>query len=656
MSDLFVAREAPETGSAPGRLVILKTLRPPYTKARVDMFLDEARLGTLFAHPNVVRTFAAFEDGGRHYMALEFLDGQPVDRLLARVRSERLPLAPHVRATFFWMLAESLAGLHYAHELSDRGTPLQIVHRDFTPHNVFVTYDGAVKTLDFGIAKATGAQAARTTIGETKGKVRYMAPEQALGLRVDRRADIFTAGLILWELDAGAPFWSRELADGDVFDELVGGDYPVERDGASGGVNAILRRALARDAAERYRTAEEMREDLLAEIGRFDSGERLRERSAALVSEIFRDQRVRTETMIANAIGAIEAAPAAPAAGVPAPIADELPTPGDGAGPTSALVRLLRRVGLTALLLAAVPASARAGEAEPAAAASPERATEAEQHFQRGVKLFDDGDYKLALVEFQRSYELVPVYRVLYNIGSVEFQLGRYANARRTLTRYLEAGGDKIPDKRRADVLQDLEALKIRTAQLRLVVDVPGADVLLDGEPIGRSPLADRQLVDAGAHRLEVRKNGFATATESVTLAGGDDRTVDVHLTPAPTDAAPRVVEVRDAPGLGPVWIGWALTAALGVATVATLVAWQNADAELTDLKNSASTRTERESQARSVDTLRTTSIVVGAAALVVAGVSLYFTLRRVNDPPKQHTGRPTAPRFTLVDGAAIAF
>ena len=289
----------------------------------------------------------------------------------------------------------------------------------------------------------------------------------------------------------------------------------------------------------------------------------------------------------------------------------------------------------------ALSTSASASAQGPAAAGA--TASDAEQHFKRGIKLFDDGDFKLALVEFERSYELVPNFRVLYNIGEVQFQLNHYAAALRTLSHYLEVGGERILPNRRAEVQRDLEALKIRTAHLGVNVNVPGAEILVDGERIGRSPLVESELIDAGAHRLVVQKQGYVAYSEAVTLAGADERAVDVRLAPVPEVEAPRIVEVRESPGLGPVWIGWGPTVALGIATVGTTVAWQNADSKLTDLKNSPSSATEREGQARSVDTLRTASFVLGGTAIAAAGVSLFFTLKRSSDSTKTTTRRAMA-------------
>jgi serine/threonine-protein kinase len=309
MGDLFVARAAGAGPDAP--LVIVKTMRPPNTEKRLNMFLDEARLGVLFRHPNVVQTLRVGEEAGRHFIAMEYLDGQPVDRLLQRTHrtEDGRPREAHLRSLYLWILAEGLAGLHYAHDLSNDGVPLNIVHRDFTPQNLFVKYDGGVKTLDFGIAKATG-RASQTTTGEVKGKVRYMAPEQALGLRIDRRVDIFAAGVMLWELYTGSPFWEKTLKDDHVFDELIGGTYPVEIPGEPDWINDILRRSLARDAARRYRTAGEMRMDVVAAIEQCSPLEQPTRALSGFVSELFEDQRHRTANMLAHAAATRDKPPA----------------------------------------------------------------------------------------------------------------------------------------------------------------------------------------------------------------------------------------------------------------------------------------------------------------------------------------------------------
>ena len=147
---------------------------------------------------------------------------------------------------------------------------------------------------------------------------------------------------------------------------------------------------------------------------------------------------------------------------------------------------------------------------------------EAKQRFDRGLDLYTEGEYPLALIEFRRAYELVPNYRVLYNIGQVSIQLGQYANARRALEEYVQKGGEAIPADRRAAVSKDLSMLEQRTAFVEITANVPGSDVLVDDVAIGKTPLGGALLVDAGIHRVIVRHPGYLQRNDQVTLAGGD--------------------------------------------------------------------------------------------------------------------------------------
>src|SRR5262245_45560386 len=171
------------------KLTVIKRLRPSLAEEQefLAMFLDEARLAARLNHPNVVQTNEVAEIEGQYYIAMEYLDGQPLNRILTRAqKAGTLP-----RELLIRVVADCLAGLHYAHELADYdGSPLGVVHRDASPHNIFVTYDGQTKVVDFGIAKAA-TRSAETRGGVLKGKVAYMAPEQARSGEVDRRSDVF---------------------------------------------------------------------------------------------------------------------------------------------------------------------------------------------------------------------------------------------------------------------------------------------------------------------------------------------------------------------------------------------------------------------------------------------------------------------------------
>jgi eukaryotic-like serine/threonine-protein kinase len=237
------------------KLVVLKVLRSRFVNDAefLKMFLDEARLAARFNHPNVVQTFEVEEDFGRHFLVMEYLEGHP----LADFDDGQgdLPLPAAVR-----VLADVLSGLHYAHGLTDlHGQPLGVVHRDVSPQNVFVTYDGPAKLLDFGVAKVKNALS-QTQDGAIKGKVRYMAPEQVNGEEIDHRVDLFAAGILLWRAATGKKLWSNldQLA---IMHRLVSGEpVPAPRSVRADvppAVDAICEKALALRPDDRYQTAAE---------------------------------------------------------------------------------------------------------------------------------------------------------------------------------------------------------------------------------------------------------------------------------------------------------------------------------------------------------------------------------------------------------------
>src|SRR5262249_32317631 len=156
---------------------------------------DEARLARRLAHPNIVQTIEVGKDERSHFIVMELLDGQPLSRVRKCTRNAQpTPLPIELR-----IASEVLSGLHHMHELQDDdGLPLDVVHREVTPQRVVVTYDGQVKIGDFGIARAAVRQA-ETHVGVVKGNLEYLAPECVRGEVVDRRADVFSVGVILWE-------------------------------------------------------------------------------------------------------------------------------------------------------------------------------------------------------------------------------------------------------------------------------------------------------------------------------------------------------------------------------------------------------------------------------------------------------------------------
>jgi serine/threonine-protein kinase len=226
-------------------------------------FLEEARISARLAHPNVVQVHEVCDYEGTPTMVMEYLEGKPLSTILW---DDGLP-AP--RALLIYILTKALAGLHAAHDLRDYdGTPLNLVHRDASPHNIFVTFDGQIKVLDFGIAKAEGSEV-ETRAGATKGKLRYMPPEQFLQLPVDRRVDVFAVGVTLWEVLAGRRFWDR-ATDDEVVADLIAKKLPAFPPGANvpADLAAICARAIAPDCDQRYATAGRLQRDIEEHLSR----------------------------------------------------------------------------------------------------------------------------------------------------------------------------------------------------------------------------------------------------------------------------------------------------------------------------------------------------------------------------------------------------
>ncbi|MBI5531623.1 MAG: serine/threonine protein kinase [Deltaproteobacteria bacterium] len=245
------------------KLVVLKTIRVHLHDEidAVGMFLDEARVAGRLNHPNVVQTYEIAEYDGQHVLVMEYLDGQPLSVILKRAREQKTGLTVPMCLR---VVIEALNGLHYVHELRDfDGTPMNLVHRDVSPQNIFVTYDGQVKVLDFGIAKAV-TSSTETKAGVVKGKVAYMAAEQFLDEPIDRRVDIFAMGAVLWHVATGKRLWKGD-ADGRIVNRVIQGDIPTPSSinpNVHPGLEKVVLKAMARERDDRYATAMELQQDV----------------------------------------------------------------------------------------------------------------------------------------------------------------------------------------------------------------------------------------------------------------------------------------------------------------------------------------------------------------------------------------------------------
>ncbi len=302
---------------------------------------------------------------------------------------------------------------------------------------------------------------------------------------------------------------------------------------------------------------------------------------------------------------------------------------------------LLGRCVLICLALPFAPAPALAEEEVTSDAAASANLLDAGQHYDAGLKLYAEGEYPLAVIEFDRAYELVPDYRVLYNIGQVRLQLANYARAHRALTQYLKEGADRIAEERRASVMADLQMLASRTATLKVETNVNGAELLVNDLVVGVSPLSEPLLLDAGEHRLSARKVGYHTRITQVTLAGRDASSVRLELEKSREGS---IIVQQQATSDRRAWIvgTWSAAGALAVGSVVTGVLGIKAANNLAaERDRSDATRDELQSQSRRATTLLRTADVLGGLAIVSGGVALYLTLSN----PSTQSDKPSTPR-----------
>lgn len=314
--------------------------------------------------------------------------------------------------------------------------------------------------------------------------------------------------------------------------------------------------------------------------------------------------------------------------------------------------------GLALAALSAVPGTAHAGD--DGGTQTPQQREEAKQRYLQGVDLFEEGDYQNALIAFKKSYELVPNFNVLYNIGQTYFQLQDYANALRTLSQYLEDGGKRIPASRRGEVEGDVEKLKSRVATVTIKVNVQGADVLVDDVKIGQSPLPGPVTVSAGRRRFDATKPGFRATPKVEEIAGQESKEISLELQPSTTvirepdgegkGEGPRIVFVpgggapeEPGPPLAPI-IMWSVTGALGIGAGVFGGLALAKDSDLATLKQEPGhSTTELDDAASSTRTMAIVSDVFLGTTVVAAGLATYFTIDAVLSSPEP-AAKPAPP------------
>jgi serine/threonine-protein kinase len=332
MAELFLAQAPPRS-----ELVVIKRILPYLTEEPefVQMFLDEARIAAQLHHPNIVQVFELGKIGESIFIAMEYVEGADLRRILAEETkfTASVPYAVAAR-----ICAQVAAGLEYAHNSKGvDGRPLGLIHRDVSPQNVMVAYDGSVKLVDFGIAKAE-ALAERSKPGVIKGKFLYLSPEAVMQERLDHRADIFALGTMLYEVTTGRSPFSRPTTEAILYGirfetpsppHLIRDDYPQE-------LSRIVMKCLVKDRNQRYQRASQVQADLEALLA---SGTmRQSDDVAAYIARLLGEEEERTVLHVPIAKNAAAASPLAVGGGLSArpsrrSSAENLPSAGSGEMP-----------------------------------------------------------------------------------------------------------------------------------------------------------------------------------------------------------------------------------------------------------------------------------------------------------------------------------
>jgi serine/threonine-protein kinase len=515
MADVYLAIARGALGV--NKLVVIKQLRATLASNPdfVTMFLDEARLAVRLNHPNVVHTYEAGEREGQCFLVMEYLEGQAVDEFMLRARAAgvTVPVGVWVR-----VVVDALAGLHYAHSLCDYdGTPLQIAHRDVSPQNIFVTYDGQTKVVDFGIAKAR-LNATVTDAGELKGKVCYMAPEHVLGRPSDRRSDVFAMGVVLWELLAGG----RRLFVGDASQALhnvLHAPIPLlssVRPNAPPALEAIVARALERDPEVRYQSADEMRvalEGYLLSADAFTCAEDVGRALVGVAAELRDKVRRRVQGFMASTDASAQ---------------DRLAT---GMTPVNfarlASVRLGAGLPLLMTPSGTVVVSKKPPQASPAApGARPQR-----------TKLRRAG------------YVLMALAGLAAGGGTFLMRSGWPTRTRPTAAAVTPTAPVAAAVTPTAPVAAAPAAELKSTGLVRLQSTPAEAEIEYDGRPLGHTPTTVR--LAPGSHAITFRKDGFQAKSVMVKVEAERDSLHAVVLRPNDA-AAPQDVALKDPPAGAP--------------------------------------------------------------------------------------------------------
>lgn len=505
------------------KLLVVKELKPELAgdEDYVQMFLDEARLAARLSHQNIVQTIEVGSENGRHYMVMELLDGRSLHRIGRRsARQGGLPVAAQLR-----VIAEALLGLHYAHELRGfDGVPLGIVHRDMSPLNVFVTFDGQVKVIDFGIAKSVDSSL-ETKTGMLKGRVAYMAPEQAWGRNADRRADVYAVGVMIWEAAAGRRLWPS-MSDVEILARGLREGPPLLRSvqpDATPELEAICARAMARDPEERHASAAELLDELEAHLSRRPDAMTMRE-IGARVSELFAEERRKMSALIDETLSRVRNGPRSGV--IPAFEMHAMGTPSGSRAQLLEVSRASERLLLSPSLDA--PWTAVSQSAAPSSISSMTPGVEPLSPFVPAVAMPAAPPWWLSRrMAFLGSAGVALLLAIIVLAAS---------HGASDPPPRMVAAGAAIGAPAPAREAPDLVDVVVR-------VSPPSAQILIDGAPAATNPVHGRYGRDGLVHHVMATAEGYDPKIEDVSFSG--DVSIDVSLDRhAPPPATVRTIVV----------------------------------------------------------------------------------------------------------------
>ncbi|MBW2704197.1 MAG: serine/threonine protein kinase [Deltaproteobacteria bacterium] len=506
MAEIHLARQTGIGGFE--KIVVVKRILPHLAgeKDFVEMFLDEAIIAARLNHPNVVQIYDLGESDGSYYIAMEYLEGESLGHLVSEGYAQNKPMSPLLTAG---VTAQICDGLGYAHLLEDdEGKPMGIVHRDISPHNVIVLFSGVAKLVDFGIAKAA-TKMHQTQVGTLKGKLAYMSPEQCMGKNVDSRSDIFSMGVLLWELLTRQRLFKRD-AEPAMIRAIVDEPIPTVReirDDVPQALAAVADKALQKDPAARFQTAADMAtalRDFLREAGADASQQAVKAYALSVLGEQARTKKKLLEQIKKGGASAVSVRKLKPKSG-------------------------------------SIPSKGRSGPA-----AMVDAMAEAATRIRQGEDLDELDDLDKPVSAGGRNWLVLAL--ILLLVG---------AAAGFGIWWYLNQAQDKGEQGKAVPLVADPKPQpkpepKSTTAMLSVRSTPEGCEILLDGKALsGRTPVMDLDVSPSSTHKVAVRCEGHEESVQDFLARPGER--VALAFVPAPVKAVtpPPIDKPKPKPVIG---------------------------------------------------------------------------------------------------------